>query len=187
MISLLAAIHDATPGGSSSPAAATAGPAAPPLRDIQPPIDVPMPLGMVITLWVAGLAIVGLAAWLIVRAIRNRPKPLPPTPRALALRALEQLQTRLQQMDPHEFGVEVSDVLRKFIGEHYGLHAVQQTSAEFLASIQRSPAFSTGDRTLLANFLERSDMVKFGRLDETESTSKALLGSAFDFVRGVNI
>jgi hypothetical protein len=184
MISLLAAIHAAAGGAAPSP---DGGPPPPSIRDIAPPVEVPLPLWLVILAWVAAIAVVGLAGWLVVRAIRRRPAPPPPTPRALALRALERLQARLHELDPHAFGIEVSDVLRHFVGEHYGLRAERQTSPEFLASIQHSPAFSEGDRSLLASFLERSDMVKFGRLEETESTSKALLGSAFDFVRGVNL
>ena len=172
-----------------SSAPATPSPAAQPpaveIRDIAPPVDVfPYPPWMVATAACVAAVVLGLIIWWIVRWVRRRPAPLPPTPRAVALRELEQLRPQVQSLDPHEFSFPVSDVLRTYIGAEYHLHAPQQTSPEFLAAISGSQKFSDADRTLLATFLEHCDLIKFARIDASSEDSARLLESAISFVQG---
>ena len=113
-----------------------AAPTAPEIRDIAPPVEVfPYPTWMVVV--AANLAALVLAAviYAIVRAIRNRPPPLPPSPQSIALRELRALQQRVKQAAPYEFSIAVSDVLRRYVSDEYRVHAVEQTSPEFLAAI----------------------------------------------------
>lgn len=161
-----------------------ATPALPEIRDIAPPVDVfPWPPWMV-AIAVGFLAIVLIAiVWLIVRAIRRRTVP-PPSPRTLALRELEALRAEVSLLDPYAFSVRVSDVLRGFIGEQFGIRAKEQTSPEFLASIAGAPQFADDDRALLAQFLEKCDLIKFAHIDATSEDSAALLASAMAFVQG---
>ena len=159
--------------------------AVPEIRDIAPPIDVfPYPMWMVLCAAVAALLLAGVVIWLILRWLRNRPPPLPVSPRTIALRRLEALRAQLSSTDPHTFSVAVSDVLRTYVGAAFGLHATQQTSPEFLATISESREFSDDDRQLLANFLERCDMIKFARVDASAEDSEQLLNSALAFVEG---
>jgi hypothetical protein len=156
----------------------------PQIRDIVPPVDPPYSLWMLILLGACALAALALAVFLIIQYLRRRPAPPPPTPRAIALKALERLREQVRAMDPYNFSIAVSDVLRHFVGEQFQLKAEKQTSPEFLASIGRSRAFTMDERELLADFLERCDLIKFARIDANTSTSEALLKSAFDFVEG---
>jgi hypothetical protein len=119
-----------------------------------------------------------------VRWVRNRPAPPPPTPRAVALRELERLRGEVDRLEPYSFSIAVSDVLRRFIGAQYSLHAQQQTSPEFLSAIGSSSRFSAEDQQLLAHFLERCDLLKFARIDATSDESRELLGRAVAFVQG---
>ena len=170
-----------TPAPSSAPDA----PAPVEIKDIAPPVDVfPYPLWMVLTAAGLALVVLGLAAWLIVRWLKRRPAPPPPTPRALALRELEKLRPQVTALEPYAFSFPVSDVLRTYIGAQFRLHAREQTSPEFLAAISSSPKFSDADRSLLAGFLEHCDMIKFARIDATADDSAKLLESAIAFVQG---
>ncbi len=154
------------------------------IRDIAPPVEPPYSLLALILIWAAMLAAVALVVWLVIRYWQNRPKPPPPTPREIALKALERLRGEVKAMDPYNFSIAVSDVLRHFIGEQYHLRAEKQTSPEFLAAIGRSRVFTMDERDLLADFLERCDLIKFARIDADTLTSEALLKSALDFVEG---
>jgi hypothetical protein len=141
------------------------GPAAPPapeIRDIAPPVDVfPYPIWVVVLAVLAALVVLGLVVWLIVRAVRRRPAPLPPSPRSVALRELEALRPTVETSEPYDFSIAVSDVLRRYIGAAFGLKAPQQTSPEFLAAVAASKRFAQGERELLETFLERCDLIKF--------------------------
>jgi hypothetical protein len=75
-------------------------------------------------------------------------------------------------------------VLRAYVGAAYGLHAPRQTSPEFLASISGYEKFTDADRSLLAGFLERCDLIKFAHVDADATDSERLLESAVGFVQG---
>lgn len=130
------------------------------------------------------LLLLGVLSWLLTRWLRNRSTP-PPNQRVIAVRALEKLRKRAMETEPYAFSFEVSDVLRTFVSKgRFHLPATQQTSPEFLAAISSSPMFSEQDRTLLANFLEKCDMIKFARVEATSGDNLALVESALAFVRG---
>ena len=175
---ILAALTQSTPAPGSAPEEEL-------IKDIAPPVWVfPYPMWMVVTAAVIALLLLALAIFFIRRWIKNRPPPIPPTPRSIALRELERLRGQVKSADPYDFSIAVSDVLRTYIGAAYRLHATQQTSPEFLAAISNSPRFSDGDRKLLAEFLETCDMIKFARIDASVGDSARLLESAQAFVLG---
>src|SRR5687767_12254689 len=104
-------------------------PAGPEIRDIAPPLDVfPYPLWMIIAAGLLALLIVGVVAWLVARKLRQKKPVPPPTPRAAAMRSLNALRDQVEKLAPYAFSIAVSDVLRKFVTEQFGLHATQQTS-----------------------------------------------------------
>jgi hypothetical protein len=157
----------------------------PPIRDIAPPLDLfPYPLWMVLVVATIAGALLAVISWLLFRWWRNRPPPAPPTARSIAMRELQMLRNKLRSLEPYAFSIAVSDVLRTFIGAHYGLHAREQTSPEFLAAAANSHAFSADERSQLARFLEKADMIKFARVDAGERDSEELLSTACAFVEG---
>lgn len=169
------------------PSPASAGTPAPvDLRDIAPPVDVfPYPQWMVVAAAALALAVLACAVWLIVRWLRNRPQPLPPSATAVALRELEKLRGRVNESEPYAFSIAASDVLRTFISSaKFHLPATHQTSPEILAAASSSPQFSQNDRELLARFLEKCDMIKFARIEATSADNGEAVESALAFVRG---
>ena len=157
----------------------------PAIHDIRPPLDVfPYPMWMVLTAAAIALVALALAIALIVRFVRSRPKPGPPTPREIALERLKEAEADLTRKEPYAFSIQVSDILRQYVSAQYRLHATEQTSPEFLADAAKSPHFTAADKRLLAEFLERCDLIKFARVDATTEESKALLEQAVRFVKG---
>ena len=157
----------------------------PEIRPIEPPVPLfPYPTWMVVMAIAVALLVLGLIAWAVVRHIRNRPAPIPPTPREIALAALEQLRTRIAAVEPYPFSIEVSDVLRTFVTAQFRVGATRQTSPEFLAAAASSPLFSEADKALLAAFLEKCDLIKFARIHATNADSGQLLEQALRFVEG---
>lgn len=167
-----------------APAQPAASPA-PELAPIAPPVPVfPYPMWMVVCAAVAALLVVAALVWAVVRYVKNRPVPPPPSPRERALAALERLGGRAGQTEPYPFSIEVSDVLRAFVAQEFRVRATQQTSPEFLASAAASPRFSEADKALLAAFLERADLIKFARVSASAADSEQLLEQARRFVEG---
>lgn len=153
------------------------------LKDNLPPAEVPIPEWM---WWVFGAACAVLVAVLIYVGYKLGRKKLmrePPSPRHVAWTSLQTLKTTGSGLDAYQFGVAVSDILRTFISSYFSLPATQQTSPEFLASIATSARFTDAQRSLLAGFLEKTDMRKYARVDVADNED--LLNAAYAFIEGV--
>jgi hypothetical protein len=167
------------PGISFSPGAAGGAPTPAPIHDIVGPI--PFFSG---PLWIIAAAILvvavlgGLLWWFLGR---RKIKSL--TPQETALAALARLREKVSEGDDHDFGVGVSDVLRRFLGEALGLAAPRQTTEEFLSSLQGSLRFVPAEQEALSQFLCHADYLKYARGEATTEQRLALIEAAESFVR----
>lgn len=162
-----------------NPAASAPTPA--PLHDIVGPVwFFPWPVWVVVCVALAAVLVVaGLVMG--VRWLLNRRKP--PTPKERALAALERLRSSISGADPYAFGITVSDAIRNYIHEQHGLRATTQTSLEFLEGIISNPVFTDNEKTGLAVFLEKTDLLKYARAEAGESEMIGLLETAGRLVR----
>jgi len=151
-------------------------------HDITGPMDYFLLKPWMILCAVAGLLLLaGLVFWLIKRW-RNRPVVVP-TPRERALDFLARIETETEKLTPYQFSIRVSDILRRYVTEQYQLPVTRQTSVEFLNALAMT-SFSGDEQSLLTDFLNRCDLIKFARYDATRADSRLLLDEAVRFVRG---
>ena len=152
-------------------------------HDISPPVDYSLvPTWLVFAAAFVALTLVGLLVWLFLRW-RRRPKP-EKSPRVRALELLERARGEIEKLTPYQFSIRVSDILRRYVVEEYQLPVTRQTSVEFLEALAQASAFSADDRTLLTDFLNRCDLIKFARYEATTADSELLLEEATRFVEG---
>lgn len=152
-------------------------------HDIAPPVDYSLlPPWLVFVIAFVGLSVLGLIVWWFAR--RRRPELPPKAPREIALEELEQIRTEIAGISPYQFSIRVSDILRRYVAQQYGLPATRQTSIEFLTAAAKAPSFSADDKSLLEDFLSRCDLIKFAKYDATTSDSELLLEEAIRFVKG---
>jgi hypothetical protein len=154
-------------------------------HDITPPVDYSLiPPWLVFVIVFVALSLLGLMVWLLAK---RRKSALPPKlPREIALEELERISREIEQISPYQFSIRVSDILRKYVTQQYGLPATRQTSIEFLTALATPKAFgvSAEEKSLLEDFLNRCDLIKFARYEATTSDSELLLGEAIRFVKG---
>jgi hypothetical protein len=160
-------------------------PAAPtpvPINDIVGPVwFLPYPVWMIVAAAVLLIVAIALLTWGISALLK---KKRPPTPREIALKALEHLRSNMTGVDPYKFGVSVSDAIRSYIHNQHGLAADTQTSIEFLDSIRDNPVFTPNEKAGLSVFLEGTDLLKYARAEAGESEMISLLETAGRLVRG---
>ena len=125
----------------------------------------------------------GLIGWWIRAPKWQRPTPQP-SPRERALRTARSNQTGIETLTPYQFSIRVSDILRRYVTEQYQLPVTRQTSVEFLAALTKASPFSEDEKSLLEDFLNRCDLIKFARYDATTEDSRLLLEEATRFVKG---
>src|SRR5947207_2793994 len=103
-------------------------------HDIAPPVDYSLiPPWLIFVGTFFALAITGLVVWLIAQK-RKRPQP-PQLPRDRALEALEQMRDQIDRLNPYQFSIRVSDILRRYVTEQHGLPVTRQTAMEFLIAL----------------------------------------------------
>ncbi len=171
-----------TAPGPGSPGSGSPGPE---IRDIIPPVDVfPYPVWMIAVAAALTLALLVVLIWLILRWLKNRPGAPALSARELALNELQSLQAQIHAVDSYAFSITITEILRRFVHGHFGLPATRQTSPEFLATLTDSPRFSEDDRTLLGQFLEKCDALKFARIEANPEESTLLFDNAQAFVQG---
>ena len=152
-------------------------------HDISPPVDYSLvPTWVVFAAAFLTLALLGWLGWLILRW-RRRPKP-EKSPRVRALEQLQHARAEVQTERPYEFSIRVSDILRRYVVEQYQLPITRQTSVEFLEAIAHAATFSADERSLLDDFLNRCDLIKFARYEASTADSELLLEEAMRFVEG---
>ncbi len=148
------------------------------IRDIKGFVPVPHPWW---GLWVVlALAVAGVVAWWWWK--RRKPvlageTPVPLSPLEVALAALE----RLRQDNPpvEEFYTRLSDIVRHYIEDRFGLRAPEQTTEEFLATA----TLPAQHMTLLGAFLQEADLVKFARHRPGKEDMERAFVAAETFIR----
>jgi hypothetical protein len=152
-------------------------------HDIVPPVDYSLiPPWAIFVASFAGLSFLGWLVWLLLR--RRKLLQPPKLPREIALEELERITLEIEQINPYQFSIRVSDILRRYVTEQYALPVTRQTSVEFLTALAKSSPFSEDEKSLLEDFLNRCDLIKFARYEATSADSRLLLEEATRFVKG---
>jgi hypothetical protein len=152
-------------------------------HDIAPPVDYSLLPPWVIFCGAAvALVLCGLIGWWI-RRRWQRPRPQP-SPRERTLELLDRIGREIETLSPYQFSIRVSDILRRYVTDQYQLPVTRQTSVEFLAALTKASPFSEDEKSLLEEFLNRCDLIKFARYDATTEDSRLLLEEATRFVQG---
>jgi len=153
------------------------------IHEIAPPVDYSLvPPWVIYAGIVLGIAVLGLIGWWI-RKRSQRPKP-EQSPRDRALQDLDRVRGEMEILTPYQFSIRVSDILRRYVTEQYQLPVTRQTSVEFLSLLAKASPFSEDEKSLLEDFLNRCDLIKFARYDATTEDSRLLLEEATRFVEG---
>ena len=152
-------------------------------HDIAPPVNYSLvPQWLIFLASLIVLTIIGLAIW-YGRKLFHKEQPTP-SPRERALAALSRIESEVGRIAPYQFSIRVSDILRRYVMEQFDLPMTRQTSVEFLSAIAAAANFADEEKTLLADFLNRCDLIKFARYEATMADSRLLLDEARQFVKG---
>lgn len=126
------------------------------LEEIPDPWKRPIQVGFVAL--VAGAA--ALAWWRWSRRPPAPPAPVAPLDPAVVARGRIEA-ARGWMGEPRRYAGEVSDAVRHYLEDRFGLKAPEQTTEEFLTDLSRKPALDPRCQGPLAAFLEQCDLVKF--------------------------
>lgn len=111
----------------------------------------------------ATTALLVLLVWLRKHWRLQREAPLPPE--QWALREIQRIEGTLMppKGEAEAYHTQLSLVVRRYLTERFGLHALQQTTAEFLESLPQAPQVTAEQQALLSELFARCDLAKFAR------------------------
>ncbi len=170
-------------GTSPCAAAAPVDPAVPQAEDIR---DIRGPK-LITAEWVLPAAIAaalllvggGYALWRRRRRLDARPL----LPYEIALQRLEAIRALMQPAKAPEFTTAVSGIVRGYIEQRFKVTATRRTTEEFLRDLfESSNASLARYRSLLGEFLNQCDLVKFAAMSLTLPDMETLHQSARAFV-----
>lgn len=154
------------------------------LREIAGPAEVPADRRWLIAIPAALAAIaVGALLW---RRRRGRAaaagRMVPAHERAFA--RLERLLAEglVEQGRYAEFAAAISDILRLYIEERFGLRAPERTTEEFLAEAAGGLAVREEQKRILGEFLTWVDLVKFAALEPSQQDVQRTFDTCRDFI-----
>lgn len=106
-----------------------------------------------------------------------------------AMRRLTSLEARgwPQAAEADSWYVELSDIVRRYIEDRYGVRAPELTTEEFLRAAQQQLRMQPAHRELLEAFLSTCDRVKFAGYRPGESESRQALDEARRFLSDTRI
>lgn len=148
------------------------------LRDIRGPVAYPLDVwskGLLALLAAVILLVLLRLAWRAYQRRRAFVPPVPPVPPwETALRLLEELRDKkyVDYGKYSEYYSELSDILRRYMEDYFGIRAPEMTTEEFLASIKVNAQVSAEYRDVLGKFMQQADVVKFAKAAPTVEESE---------------
>lgn len=156
------------------------------LMDIKPNADVPVRSYRLLWFVLGLLLVTAFVVWLRRYLSRRRALLPPPPPRPLRERtreALEALRAEglLAKGLVREYHFRLSEIVRGYLGERFGFEALECTSGELLAQVERLDPAGV-EAPALQRFVDQCDVAKFARADIPLAACDWALGYAFALV-----
>jgi hypothetical protein len=152
------------------------------LRDIKGPMMIPT--GWEWLWWTLGaLAVIGALLTLALLIFKRRKLVVEPPLIPAHERARQKLEAALELFDqPKPFCIIVSDAVRLYLEERFGLHAPDRTTDEFLADLGKSSALTVNQKESLQEFLSACDLVKFAKYEPQRPELEVIYKSALRLI-----
>jgi len=81
-----------------------------------------------------------------------------------------------------DFAFELSEIIREFLGERYKFDSIELTSDELINYLKKEPSFNREYLTVINNFLEDTDIIKFSKIETEVKELENLTKLAFKIV-----
>ena len=166
------------------------------IRDIKTPVELPRNLWLLIRWFVlgAGVILLTLVGYMIYRK-KKRGESMFPTkpeikrpPHEVALEALDRLKSSnlLQKGEIKQFYIEISEIIRQYIGGRYFIVAMEMTTTDVLAGLSEADV-SDEEFELFQRFFFECDLVKFAKVIPTDEENEKIVNITYEIVNRTTV
>lgn len=157
------------------------------IHEIEPPVELAKPTPS----WVLPAAVGGLAVVLAAFFLKFWPRrksaqflEVQIPAHQIAFAALEDLvaDDLAEKGELKLFYQRISDIQRQYIENRFGLHAPERTTEEFLNELRSGSALSDAHKSLLEQFLQHCDLVKFAEHQPSRDDIQETFNACKNFV-----
>ena len=157
------------------------------IKDIPDPVELPVNhAALLVGIIIGALVIAGGAAAFLWLKKRKEPQGeiVRKPPHVIAYEQLEKLVASglIEAGRIEEYYVLLSDTIRTYLENRFGLRAPEMTTEEFLAAAANDSKLKDGHKKLLSRFLTHCDLVKFARYGPDVEEMNSAYESAKQFV-----
>jgi len=163
------------------------------IKPIKGPIKIPISFREILPWIIGGVLIIALV-YFIIYYLRKRKKAEPLfrfkpritlLPHETALMELEKLRIKKlwQSGKIKEYHTELTEIIRKYIEERFGIMAMEMTSEEIMESLKDNLEISKRALDKLLQILLLADLVKFAKAQPLPSEHELSLENAITFVK----
>jgi hypothetical protein len=161
------------------------------IKDIIPPLDVPMSYKRLVLWIIAGIGglSLGCIIYVFVNKFKNRQEKqeeafIRKSPHEIAYELLEQLSRDdlIAKGLVKEYYYRITNIVRHYIEDRFGLLAPEHTTEEFLVEMARTNKLHDNHKQLMGKFLERCDMVKYAKYGPSKAEAEEVFSLAKRFI-----
>jgi len=163
------------------------------IKPIKGPIKIPISFREMLPWIIGGVLVIALVSF-IIYYLRKRKKAEPLfrlkprislLPHETALMELEKFRIKKlwQSGKIKEYHTELTEIIRKYIQERFGIMAMEMTSEEIMESLKDNMEISKGALDKLLQILLLADLVKFAKAQPTPSEHELSLENSITFVK----
>ena len=162
------------------------------IKDIKPPFEDPLSwkdyipeIGIVL-----GILAVLIIAFILYKKLKKK-KPIESKPKLkiaahlLALQELESIKNKnlWQEGKLKEYYTSITDTLRTYLENRFGIHAMELTSDEIM-QVMKSQVIDKISKEKLESVLKLADFVKFAKANPIDVENEMTMSQAIDFIKG---
>ncbi|MBP5516749.1 MAG: hypothetical protein J6X86_07360 [Bacteroidales bacterium] len=137
-------------------------------------------------------AVIAAIVYTVIRLVKHKPvvtlpkaKPVPADKRALSEFEALRRKELWQKGQTKRYYTEMTDIVRRYLFNMYRIKASEMTSRQTLRAFRGVGGWSEENASLLAQLLQKSDMVKFAKSQPESYEHDLAMQQAVDFVRRV--
>jgi hypothetical protein len=153
------------------------------IEDIKPIEQITYINPLIIAALIAGIIILIIGLYLIRKKLLKPEKAL--LPHEQAFKELNELKMAklLEKEEFKKFYFGLSETLRRYLKNRYGIMALEKTSNEVIDEIKTIHEISNDKKSFLKSFLETSDFYKFTDAISSTGEAEKLFDETYNFVR----